>query len=256
MLPEAREPGCADYERYLQAYVDGEFLAEDRPDIEQHLGGCPSCSRTARQQAAFKAGLKAAAPRPRLPDSARARLTAALVEEARVHEQPRWRATAYRILPAAAAALMVGALLGSTHRFSPVAAEAISNHRRDLPLEVAGSAAQVSDWFRPKVDFAVSPPQMPSGRLVGARLAQIRDRPAAYLLYDVGGHRVSMFVFDPADLPLDARRRRTAAGNDVFLDDERGYHVAIWRRGGLGYASASELDDEGMFQLVSSTMRR
>lgn len=265
MQPETRSATCADTDRYLEAYVDGEFHAagDDTGDeLERHLAGCPACARRARLQAAFKAGLKAAYRRPPLPEGLRARLEAQLARQpppGRSSASGPWArplSVLRTAMPALAAAAVLLTLIGTSHRFSPVAAEAISNHRRGLPIEVAGSPAQVTDWFTQKVDFPVRPPQMMGATLVGGRLAHIRDRQAAYLLYNVSGNRVSVFLFDPADLPIDARRRRSAGGHEVFLDDQRGYHVALVRNGGLGYAVASDLDEDRIFQLVSSSISR
>jgi anti-sigma factor RsiW len=252
-------PECAEVARWIEPYVDGELTGSERAgtaEIDRHLLGCAACAKKARQQAAFKAALKAAAPRPALPDGMRDRVKAAIARERPAGAVPPWRHAAGRAAPAVAAAAVVATLMGTTHRQSPVAADAISNHRRALPIEVAGSADQVRDWFSQKVDFAVRPPVMPSATLVGARLAHIRDRQAAYLVYNVSGNRVSVFLFDPADLPIDARRHRTAAGRDVFLEEKGGYHVALLRNGGLGYAFASDLDEDRMFQLVSSAVSR
>ena len=41
------------------------------------------------------------------------------------------------------------------------------------------------------------PPQFPSAELVGGRLSNIHQYPAAYLLYNMHGNRVTVLVFDP-----------------------------------------------------------
>ena len=255
-------PDCAEVSRWIEPYVDGEFGALERGELELHLGACASCSRQARQIAALKAGLKAASPRPALPEGMRERLVNALAAtplpgEEQEQAQPRWRRTAIRVAPAAAAVALVGTLLGSWHRVSPVSEDAIAQHRRRLPYELATSnVVEASNWVRPKVDFAVRPAMLPSGQLVGVRVGNILDRQAAYLMYNVSGSPVSVFVFDPANLPIDARHRRVVGGRDIFLDEKSGYHVALVRNGGVGYAFASELDEESMFQLVSAAFRR
>jgi anti-sigma factor (TIGR02949 family) len=246
--------GCAEVDRFVDAYLDGEFAEEDRAELERHVAGCAACTRKVRFQAAFKSGLQAAAPRPALPEGMRARI----VEQLRHERAPvgRWRRVALRAVPAAAAAAAIVAVIGTSHRFSPVAADAISRHARGLPVEVTGPEDAVRAWFAQKVDFAVRPPQIPHAALVGARLANIRDRQAAYFIYNTGGAKVSVFVFDPRDLPLEARRHRIAGDHDIYLDGDRGYHVALWRDRGLGYAVASDLDEEQMFQLASHAVGR
>lgn len=246
--------GCTDAERFLGYYVDGELLGEDRVELERHLAGCADCARKAHAQAAYKAELKAALPRPELPVGLQERLRLAL--DRTPVAVPGWRTTAWKYAPAAVAAVLLITLVGTTRRFSPVAAEAITSHRLDLPVDVTGSPDAVRAWFNQRVNFAVRPPHLPSATLVGARLSQIRDRRAAYLVYNVRGNRVSVFLFDPSDLAMESPRHFEAGGHEVYLDEQRGYHVALVRDRGLGYAFTSDLDEDQMIQLVSSAIQQ
>ena len=243
---------CASVERFVDAYVDSEFTDEDRASLDRHLAGCHACERKVRFHAAWKASFKAAAPRPRLSAEARERIAHRLTDER--PPLPAWQKTVWRLAPAVAAAMLLFSWAVSTNRSSPLAEAAISTYRRNLPLEVTGPRETVGAWFAQKVDFAVRPPQMHDANLIGARLANLREHQAAYLVYNVRGNRVSVFVFDPGDLPLEASRRRQVDGREVFLDGARGYHVALVRDRGMGYAFASDLDEDQMVQLVSSAM--
>lgn len=246
---------CDDVERFLDAYIDGEFAAEDRGALEAHLEACPGCAERLRQRARLKAALKAACPRPALPDDLRPRILAALAdEEARARASQR-RRLAWAALPAGALAVLLGAFGLLRQSPSPVAAEAIARHERNLPIEVTGGDEKVRDWFTQKVDFAVHPPRLPNNAaLRGGRLANIRDRQAAYLVYDVGGRKVSVFVFDPGDLRLGGKQQRQIGNRQVFLDSERGYNVALFRHHDVGYAFTSDMDQDHMLQLVSSAV--
>ncbi len=244
---------CAEIERFVDAFVDGEFSDEDRADMERHLAGCASCSARVREQAAFKASIRASAPRPSVSADFRARLTAALDQEPMA--RPRWQRVAYRAAVPAAAAALLGMLMWSAHPFSPVVEDAIAKHRRDLPIEVTGGDDAVRAWFANKVDFAVRPPRLPPHSVFrGGRLANVGAREAAYLVYDVNGEKVSVLVFDPRNVPLETARHRFVGNHDVFLDGQRGYHVATYRDRDVGYAFTSDMDEDRMIQLVSSAV--
>jgi hypothetical protein len=90
--------------------------------------------------------------------------------------------------------------------------------------------------------------------LRGGRLANVGDRQAAYLLYDLGGNKVSVFIFDPGELPIEARHHAFIGNREVFFDGERGYNVALYRDHGVGYAIASDLDQGQMMRLVSAAV--
>ncbi len=244
---------CGEIQRFVDAYLDGEFADEDRAELERHLAGCPACATEVRRQAAFKAALRAAWKRPPAPAALRARVTAALAKEPTL--RPRWQRNLIRFAPAAGAAALLGTLMWSANPFSPVVEDAIAKHQRDLPVEVTGRPDEVRAWFANKVGFAFRPPRLPQNtRLRGARLAHLRERDAALLMYDVDGEKVSVLVFDPSDVPLEARRTRYVGNHEVFLDGERGYHVALYRDRDLGYAFTSGMDEDRMIQLVSTAV--
>jgi anti-sigma factor RsiW len=143
-------------------------------------------------------------------------------------------------------------------RHAAVTADVLAKHQRNLPVEVSGQTDDVRRWYVDKVDFPVRPPkftQPAHGQKVafrGGRLANVRDRQAAYLLYEVDGNKVSVFIFDPGELPLEARRRAVVGNREVFIDGERGYNVALFRDHGVGYAIASEVGEQEMLRLVSA----
>src|SRR6267154_209698 len=53
---------CREIESFLPAYVDGEFDAVERAEVELHLLDCAACQHAVRIQAAMKDAVKRAAP--------------------------------------------------------------------------------------------------------------------------------------------------------------------------------------------------
>ena len=80
------------------------------------------------------------------------------------------------------------------------------------------------------------------------------DHPAAYLVYQINGDKVSVFMFDANDLPIETRRKAVIGNREVYFDQEHGYNVALFRDRGVGYAIASDLDQDQMMKLVSSAV--
>jgi mycothiol system anti-sigma-R factor len=244
---------CAGIQRFADTYLDGEFADRDRAEFETHLASCESCRVRIQHQAEFKRQLKAAAPREKAPAALRNRVLRSIRKE----QQPQraWRRWSARALPVAAAGGLLATLIVSRVSFTPVAADVIAKHQRNLPVEITGRPDQVAHWYDGKVDFSVRVPQFGSQvALRGGRLANIRDRQAAYLVYDVHGNKVSVFIFDPGELPLDAPKKQVIGNREVFFDEERGYNVALYRDRGVGYAIASDLDSDQMYKLVSTAV--
>jgi mycothiol system anti-sigma-R factor len=246
---------CAGISRFVDTYLDGEFAETDRAEFEGHLGECESCRGKVRVQADWKAAIKAAAPREQAPAALRNRVARSIARESR--PMLSWRAWAVRAMPAAAAVGLLATFMISKVQWSPVAADIVAKHAKMTPLEVSGGNDQVRKWYADKVDFPVRVPQLCRQQpcsLRGARLSSIADKPAAYLVYDVNGDKVSVFIFDATDLPIETRRRQVIGNREVYFDQEHGYNVALFRDRGVGYAIASDLDQEQMMKLVSSAV--
>lgn len=251
---------CAGISRFVDTYLDGEFGEGDRAEFEAHLSECESCRGKVRAQAEWKAAIKKAAPREQAPAALRNRISRSIARESK--PMLTWRQWAMRAMPAAAAVGLVATFMISKVQWSPVAADVVAKHQRQLPIEVSGGPEQVKEWYSGKVDFPVRPPQLchgvaaadPHCQLRGGRLASVGDKPAAYLVYDVNGDKVSVFIFDASDLPIEARRKAVVGNREVYFDQEHGYNVALYRDRGVGYAIASDLDQDQMLKLVSSAV--
>src|SRR5262249_42922318 len=120
---------CAHVLRFIDAYIDGEFDAGDRAEMERHLAACERCHGEARRQSAWKAALRARAPRAAAPYAVHVKIQRAL--DAESSQGPLWRRVGWRVAPALVAA---GALALLVVRIQPPYAlveESILDHARD-----------------------------------------------------------------------------------------------------------------------------
>jgi anti-sigma factor RsiW len=149
----------------------------------------------------------------------------------------------------------VGSFLVSHFSVSPIATDLIGKHQRTMPVEVSGPSDQVKRWYADKVGFPVRPPSLcQTCSLRGGRLAEVANQPAAYLVYDVNGNKVSVFIFDSQSVPMQLSQKATVGNREVYLDQEHGYNVAVFRDHGLGYAIAGDVDRDQMLKMVSSAV--
>jgi anti-sigma factor RsiW len=244
---------CAGIQRFADTYLDGEFGESERVEFEKHLSDCESCRKKVKAQAEWKVAIKAAAPREMAPAALRNRVLRAVAKES---PPQRWRRFATRVLPVAAAAGLVGSFVLSRVQLSPVCADVIAKHQRNLPVEITGGNEQLKQWYADKLSFPVRPPNFPSEvALRGGRLLNIKDQQAAYLVYDDHGNKVTVFVFDPSQVPVDAPSKTIIGNQEVYLDQEHGYNVALYRDHGVGYAITSDIDRDQMLRLVSAAVQ-
>ncbi|BDG01612.1 anti-sigma factor family protein [Anaeromyxobacter oryzae] len=249
---------CAELERSLDAYLDGEFEAQEIGEAEAHLSACPRCRAKVETQARMRTALKAklreamggTAPGGRAPPQLRARVEQALARERR----PLWRRAFAPVPIATMAACAAGALAVLVVRGGPnelLVQDAITYHHRSLPLEV--DAASMVPWFTGKLPFRPAPPHLEAGGAAaeGARLSNLQQWPAAYIRYRLPTGQAGLFIVDDPERRFDAPgdEKRLAHGV-VRVTKGSGYNVAVWRDDEIVYSLVSDLDETALLQLV------
>ena len=260
--------GCDEARRWLDAWVDQELDASAAVHVEAHLARCGSCRAEAEDLKALKSAL-AGLREECAPTALRFKISAALeaCDHAQEVEQSAQRRKKHALGFAITGAALAGAVLATGHRMHPSAIEAgvlpvvedvAQRHARELPAEVeASDPTQVAQWFRGKIDVPVRPVMFRgvSARLVGARISNVSDRMAAALYYDVGGRRVTVFVFDSAVLPrafdTDGLQPVRVNNQPAYVGNARGYTVVLSERGGVAYAVASDMPPSDTLGIVS-----
>jgi anti-sigma factor RsiW len=102
-------------------------------------------------------------------------------------------------------------------------------------IQVASSDRHtVKPWFQGKVDFAPPVKDLSSDgfALIGGRLDQVADKPAAAVVYQVRKHVINLFIWRAADHTPDA----------MATTSVRGFSVTTWAAGGLRFAAVSDVD--------------
>ncbi|MFI5300702.1 MAG: anti-sigma factor family protein [Polyangiales bacterium] len=223
---------CAQVQRYVDAYADGEVEPSEAIRIETHLVECGLCAERVELSRAIKQGVRADAREHRAPASLRARIEASRAKlEPRAERdrerpmRPSWQ-SAIPWLSAAAAAVAVGGGVqavtertGVGGRMSQASIASIDvddlarQHAHPLPAEEI-DPERIRIRFSPIVGVPVhpvsfgkldvanhldGPPNFLGGsyQFAGARLVPLRDETTASLLYEGKGTRVTVFVYDP-----------------------------------------------------------
>ncbi|WP_224371290.1 anti-sigma factor family protein [Hyalangium versicolor] len=246
---------CQELDRLLYPYLDGEFQPEERMDVETHLETCADCTHRVESEREMRQALRRAARHSiqssRAPQSLRMGIQVGLRREQRRASQVQW-------LRLSAAAMVVVAVGGGWIALRPeerqrFVEDAAKRHAKRLPVEIANVGPEhVEQWFHGKLDHQVSIPRLPNAQLAGARISNVKDRPAAYISYETRpeqegqqARRIGVFVFDDAARDLDAQ-----ALPAVQVDSSQGYNVAVWRDGEVVYELVTDLSESDIRKML------
>jgi anti-sigma factor (TIGR02949 family) len=263
---------CRDARRSLTDYLRGTAEPEASSAVRTHLEGCPACAREAAAEQALTEALDRRLPQFPASPALKRRLAGEWNEapEPRPAAWARWR---WRVLPAAAAALILltavplyfaqGLLTGRSGGAAGMVSEAVNDHVRILqrpqPLDVESRGIHdVKPWFASRLDFA--PTVTFAGDedfpLRGGAVGYFIDRPAAVFVYGRRLHTISLLVFRADGLPWPVGAPEGGGAGPFYRRDTRGFHVILWRAGEIGYALVSDVEAPELLQLASRLTNR
>jgi anti-sigma factor RsiW len=255
---------CADVRSHLLELSRHRLAPPLLDEVERHLTGCAACQRSLEEERALDDVLQRLVDRPAAPARLRERL-ARLVSAPAAPPLARWSRLAAPALAAGLALAVAGLLLerrggeaaGTEARLTE---ELVTDHLRVLasqrPAEIeSGGSHQVKPWFEGRLDFApvVPAPAVADLQLRGGAIGYVLDRRAAVVQYTLRLHRVTMLVV-----------RAEGPGwpeGPPRLGGARGFQVARWRAGELGYALVSDVNARelaglaGTFQAATAPPR-
>lgn len=259
---------CETVRESVDLYLDGELDGVGMVEFEDHLGRCGACRDRLESRRETKERLRSLSGSLAAPSSLKSRLREGVRARAS-HERRRARrrlvvrgAVGGGVALGLALGILVlsdgagesseearGEVAGMTAVGSPVIAQAVAWHRREIPVEVTGPVADtVRAWFDGKLPYEVDVPEIGrEGNLLGARLSHIDAQPSAHIVYEVDGRKLTVMVFDAREFPLPGW---ASATDGLLIDNSSGYNVVMVQRGGLGYTFTSDVSEERLRSIV------
>lgn len=233
---------CRDLETQLTPYLDGELIAEARVEVEAHLASCPTCPRHVEVERHNLSAIRNAVREgsPGAPAEFKAKLFQNIANDA--NRQQRVGVTRFAAMAAGVTfAVFIGYHGYRGHQRRLYEQDAAMRHARQFPLEITQSGDAIERWFGGKLDHPVTLPRFPNSTATGARLLQVRDKPAAYIRYD-SPRPMGLFVFgDDHDLDV---------GPEAEVGSSHGYNVVSWREGDVVYQLVTDLDEQDIRDLM------
>jgi anti-sigma factor RsiW len=267
----------------LEPYADGELSPDKIIEVEQHLEGCDRCRAQVSLDASLKRSIqqsvRQAAP---VTPAFMARIGAALEAEREreaelIESAPPPRMLPWRVTASMAAAAALVLVWGATQKNSgnDVAKGPTQPATNDLnvavnidqfiddlvtyhlqPQQPAVTEPAALEQFDPEVGVPVRLPRLSEygARWEGGSVVPIRNRRAALLRYHLGGHKMTLYVYDAARVPMERRfKARMVRNEPVYVGWERGFTIAATERRGVGYAAvATDMNDQESAEIMAS----
>lgn len=246
---------CQELLRAIDAYLDGELSVMETLRMQGHLIFCEPCRKLVESEALLHSLVSTDAIRDQAPAQLRERIlqrVAAPPPPLPASRLGPWRSTIPRVSLAAVAilALLLGVLMLPGVRgpvdLQPLAAELASKHllyaHAGTALEMTTSEApRMAAWLERRLGFSVKLPLLarPGERLVGGRVSSVADAPAAYLLYERNGRRISLLIMQPPPLARRGGVKQVVEGVELYTTALRGIALVWWEDAERFYAAAS-----------------
>jgi anti-sigma factor RsiW len=184
-------------------FADDELDATALQEAEAHLSGCAECTAAVADHMALKKAVRVASNKYAAPPELHASIYRQLHPHARVSPWWKWGMSAVSLL----LVMTLGVVLWTRGTpKDPMVAGLVDQHVIALssanPVDILNSNMHVvKPWFQGKVPFTFNLPEIGGTKftLIGGKLAYAQQAPGAELLYQVGQHKVSVFIFQATD---------------------------------------------------------
>lgn len=182
---------CEGHWEALSALLDGELRQDEELELRCHVDACDTCRAWLAQLESLSTGVATSIGRERAP-----RL---LAHRVRRLQASSWRGRAVAASAVGAAFLAALVLVGRMSEGDANASRLVEDHRRFVLGEttlalLSSDPNALARGLAARLPFQVAVAEVEGAVLLGGQDCSLPDGRAAYLQYDYGGERVSVFV--------------------------------------------------------------
>ena len=249
---------------HISLYLDDELQNGERSAVETHIKSCSDCRGALEAERELISAIRSARPVYSAPASLQERVVQLVQSSGR-----RTQFVCARSVVAACALMLLALAAFWLAAPNPIQEDrgsfvtmAVNNHVRylkgQLPLEVfSESPEKISTWFAGKLGFNLKLPDYPQGReepkpyhVEGGRLVGFKEDYAAYIVYRLKGHPISLVVTSDAVARPSGGEEILWEGLRFHFQSVNGLKVLTWSDNGLTYALVSNLEERGQASCI------
>jgi anti-sigma factor RsiW len=245
--------GCEVSRAKLDTYLDGELREEEMHGFDAHVRSCLACSAEALARTQMSRSIKAAGKAYEPSVEFRRRIERTIASRPRHRFLPENLRSGWVLAFAAVIVFSFGLLVTTYLRdraaneqvFSEIADLHVSTLASSTPVDVVSTDRHtVKPWFQGKIPFAFNLPELQNTgfSLLGGRMSYLGQAPGAQLIYDVGKHHISVFIFQERELP-------PGLTNNLFKPKGLSFSMESWGQNGLRYFVVGDASSDEIARL-------
>jgi len=235
---------CDSWRSKIAAYADAELSAEEMRAMGEHLRGCASCTSDLLNCVQLKRAIQSAGKRFMPSLALRERVEKGLPARKKPVLVWSWIPK----LAATVAVVVIVVLL--LHAWSSLEQGQTIAELADLHVATLASANPVDvistdrhtvkPWFQGRIPFTFNLPELANTpfALEGGRVFYLAQTPGAQLIFKIGNHRISVFIFQNRPerrfTTSNSRSRRLTFNVETWTEDDLRYFV-------IGDANADDI---------------
>ena len=238
---------CDNWQNKIGAYADVELSADEMRDMGHHLRVCAPCTSDLLAHIQLKRVVKTAGKRYSPSLEVKQRIQKGLPTKNNSAKIWNWLPKLAAAAAFAAIAFLVSYRSSSFQQERTVAELAdlhIATLASSTPVDVISSDRHtVKPWFQGKIPFTFSLPELGNTpfTLEGGRLSYLDQAPGAQLIFKVGNHRISVFIFQNRT----ERRMTSSDGPSRHLT----FNLESWTADDLRYYVIGDADPNDIHKL-------
>jgi mycothiol system anti-sigma-R factor len=248
---------CKSANQYISALLDGELKGWKSNRVKDHIDGCERCRREVEILKASRSLAQRAIKKENAPFYLKSRIIAS------IEEREKQESFIERIFPlawkpvytASAVAALILLVIAPMYYFSarvsasPIAVKSVSNHLSNTIVDIFdGQMPSSKTEFTREFDVpglswqGISSPKV--------NLHYLKERKVAYIAFEKGGHKLSLFIFDINNLKLPEGRIIKEGDKEIFIETFKGFNCIFWKEGNTGYSMVSDIGGDEMIHFM------
>lgn len=231
-----------EFVKQVALYADDELDRASREKLVVHMRDCGECTAALAAHLDLKKAVRVAGKQFSAPPELHAAVFKKVRRRQGVSPWWKWAFGPVTLVLLAALAFVLWPKAKQDRMIAGLVDQHVTTLASANPVDVVSSDRHtVKPWFQGKLPFTFNLPELAGSpyTLLGGKMAFVQQTAGAELLYQVGGHKITVYIFKAGG------EEHRASGNAVT------FNVKSWKQGNLQFYMVTDASDYEAGRLVT-----